>query len=84
MESVSLKLENEFLKIIEKTMKKHNYSTKTEFIREAIRDKIDELEKKEALTRLQKIYGASKRKTTDEALHIARERAFDELDKRFK
>jgi len=46
MESISLKLEKEFLQNIEKAMKKHNYSTKTEFIREAIRDKIKELEEK--------------------------------------
>ncbi len=47
MESISLKLEKAFLQDIEKVMKKHNYSTKTEFIREAIRDKIKELEKQE-------------------------------------
>jgi metal-responsive CopG/Arc/MetJ family transcriptional regulator len=45
MENISLKLEKEFLKTIEAIMKKHNYMTKTEFIREAIRDKIKELEK---------------------------------------
>jgi len=47
MKSVSLKLEKEFLQNIEKAMKKHNYSTKTEFIREAIRDKIRDLETQE-------------------------------------
>ena len=46
MENISLKLEKNFLKMIEKLMKKHNYMTKTEFIREAIRDKIRELEEK--------------------------------------
>lgn len=34
---------------INKVMKKHNYMTKTEFIREAIRDKIRRLEEKEIL-----------------------------------
>ena len=66
MESVSLKLENEFLKDIENIMKKHRYTTKTEFIREAIRDKIRDLEKEELLLRAKQLYGASKRKTTDE------------------
>ena len=47
MESVSLKLERRFLEAIEKVMKKHNYMTKTEFIRESIRDKIRRLEEKE-------------------------------------
>lgn len=47
MENVSLKLETGFLQAIEKIMKKHNYMTKTEFIRESIRDKIRRLEEKE-------------------------------------
>lgn len=84
MESISLKLEDEFLKDVEKTMKKHRYTTKTEFIREAIRDKIRDLEKEEALLRLEKAYGASKRKTTDEDIHKAREEAFKELDEELK
>ena len=47
MENISLKLEKDFLRLVEKIMKRHNYMTKTEFIREAIRDKISELEEKE-------------------------------------
>ncbi|MDO8529008.1 MAG: ribbon-helix-helix domain-containing protein [Nanoarchaeota archaeon] len=49
MENVSLKLEKGFLQAIEQVMKKHNYMTKTEFIRESIRDKIRKLEEKEIL-----------------------------------
>ena len=49
MENISLKLEKEFLKAIEAVMKKHNYMTKTEFIREAIREKIKKLEEKESI-----------------------------------
>ena len=49
MENVSLKLESNFLSAIEKIMKKHNYMTKAEFIRESIRDKIRKLEEKEIL-----------------------------------
>ncbi len=49
MENVSLKLERNFLEAIERVMKKHNYMTKTEFIRESIRDKIRKLEEKEII-----------------------------------
>jgi metal-responsive CopG/Arc/MetJ family transcriptional regulator len=49
MENVSLKMESNFLSAIEKVMKKHHFMTKTEFIREAIRDKIRKLEEKEIL-----------------------------------
>ncbi len=49
MESISLKLEPKFLSAISKIMKKYHYMTKTEFIREALRDKIKSLEEKEIL-----------------------------------
>ena len=81
METVSIKLEENFAKDIEKTMKRHRYSTKTEFIREAIRDKIVDLEKEEALMRAKKFYGSSDRKTTDEERHRAGEKAFEEIAK---
>jgi len=84
MEAVSLKLEDSFLHDIEKTMKRFRYTTKTEFIREAIRDKIHDLEKEEVLLRAKNLYGASKRNTTDAELHKAREKAFRELDEELK
>lgn len=49
MENVSLKLDQNFLTAINKVMKKYNYMTKAEFIREALRDKIRNLEEKEIL-----------------------------------
>ena len=81
METITIKLEEQFAKNVEKMIKRHNYSTKTEFIREAIRDKINDLEKEEALMRARKMYGASRLKTTEEQLHKAGEKAFEELEK---
>jgi len=49
MENISLKMEEGFVKVIDRVMKKHNYMTKTEFIREAIREKIRKLEEKEII-----------------------------------
>jgi len=49
MENISLKMERGFVQAIEKVMKRHNYMTKTEFIRESIRDKMRKLEEKEIL-----------------------------------
>lgn len=46
MENVSIKLDNSMRKQIEKDMKEFNYSTKTEFIRDAIRTKLSVLEDK--------------------------------------
>jgi metal-responsive CopG/Arc/MetJ family transcriptional regulator len=79
METVSIKLEDNFAKDLDKTIKKNHYTTKTEFIREAIRDKMKDLQKEEMLLRAKRLYGASKRKTTDEELHMAREKAFDDV-----
>ncbi len=84
METICVKLENEFFTDIKKVMKKHRYTTKTEFVREAIRDKLKDLEREEAVMRVKRIYGASKRKTADKVLHNARERAFLDLESDIK
>lgn len=83
MEPVTIKFEDNFLQDMEKVMKKHRYATKSEFIREAIRKKINDLEREEALARVRKLYGSSKRKTTDEQLHKARDEVSEELKKEF-
>lgn len=84
MEAISLKLDSTFLERIEQVMRKHHYTTKTEFIREAIRDKISALEKARMLAALDRVAGSSKHRTTDAQLHAAREKAFEELERRFK
>ncbi len=83
METVTIKMEDSLAKTIEKKMKVHHYTTKTEFIREAIRDKITDLEKAEALARLEKMYGAGKGRhnISDEDIHKAREKAVKEIEK---
>lgn len=81
---ISLKLDNELLSEIDHKLSKHRYSTRTEFIRDAIREKLSDLEKEELLRGLTKIKGSSKYKTTNEQLHKAREIAFELLEKKFK
>jgi len=49
MEQVCIRLEGNFLTALEKIMRKNRYSTKTEFIREAIREKMRKLEEREIL-----------------------------------
>ncbi len=83
MEPITIKFEDDFIKVIEKVMNKHRYTTKSEFIRESIRERIKVLEKEEALARVRRLYGASKRKTTNEELHKAREEISEELKKEF-
>lgn len=81
METMCLKLDAGFARDIERIRKKHHYTTKTEFVREAIRKLVQQLETEEAIMRAKALYGFSKRRTTDAELHRAREKAFEELEK---
>ena len=83
MEAISLKLDGRVLREIDRKLKEFRYGTRTEFIREAIRQKLSELEKEEMLRVIAKMRGISKKKTTDEDLHKAREKAFEKIDKKF-
>lgn len=85
METISVRYEKSFIKAMEKIMKAFRYATKAEFIREAIRDKMRDLETRAALMRLEKAYGAGaykKRKITDKDVHRAGEEAFEEIAKK--
>jgi Arc/MetJ-type ribon-helix-helix transcriptional regulator len=44
MQTISLKISDQVLMRIDECIEKHNYSTKSEFIRDAIRDKLETLE----------------------------------------
>jgi len=49
MENLSIKLDERIAKQISKALKDFKYSTKTEFIRDAIRSKLNELEKEKRI-----------------------------------
>lgn len=84
MEAICVKLDKGIMKEINEIAKEFHYSTRTDFIREAIRSKIEELEKKRALKNLEKYFGASKTKTTDEELERIREEVGNEYMKKFR
>ena len=66
MEAVSLKLDENMLHNIDGSLKKNNYSTRTEFIRDAIRDKLDDLRREKMAQEFLKFKGRAKKKTTYE------------------
>lgn len=80
MESITIKVEDDFAKEIEKAMHPY-YTTKTEFIREAIRDKVIDLRKERAKEKLKKYLGWSKTNTSDEELERIREKVGKEIMK---
>lgn len=62
METISLRFDDGLAYDMEKAMKGFRYATKTEFIREAVRNKIKDLEKEAALVRLQRLMVQVQRK----------------------
>ena len=75
MESITIKVDDALMDEIEIAMKPL-YSTKTEFIREAIRDKIQELRRERVVEALRNSFGKVKKKTSDRELERIRETVF--------
>lgn len=94
MENICLRLDSALSKQIARDMKEFRYSTKTEFIREAIRSKLKELEEEKAKKRAWRALFAARgilkgkgKAKTDEEFRALKEKAgeefFKELEKRF-
>lgn len=66
MEMVTLRFKENVLKKIDKTMSEHNFNSRTEFIREAVRDKLDELKREDLIKKFMNFRGKAKIKTTYE------------------
>ena len=83
-EMISMKLEDSFLKAIDSVVKKEGYQSRTEFIRTALREKVEAYRLKRDIMELSRLKGASKKKTTDKELERIREKAFEEIDKKLR
>jgi metal-responsive CopG/Arc/MetJ family transcriptional regulator len=83
-ELVTFKMEHEFLEDVDKTAKIAGYQNRTEFIRAALREKVDDVKLKKAMQEIAHLKGASKKKTTEKEYEEIRERAFEELSKKLK
>ncbi len=81
-EMITVKMDELFLREIDSIVATHGYQNRTEFIRNALREKVEEAKMKEAMMNLAHLKGASKKKTRDEDLEKLREKVFNELDKR--
>ena len=73
VELVTFKMDKEFLQEVDGVTKRSGFSNRTDFIRNALRDKIDEIKLKEAMIRLSKLKGSSKTKISNESIHKVRE-----------
>ena len=83
-EMINIKLETKFLKEIDGIVKEQNYHSRTEFIRNALRENVDKAKLRQAMLELKHLKGSSKRKITPEEFERIRENAFEEIAKKFK
>jgi len=87
METVTVKFQEDVLKKIDENITKHDFNSRTEFIREAIRDKLAELNKEDLIKGFLRFRGKAEKKTTYEENRKTREivskELMKELDKRF-
>ena len=75
METITFKLQEDILNKIDQLLKPLHFNNRTEFIREALREKINKIDKEEILEALIKFKGSAKTKVSDERLHKIREKA---------
>jgi metal-responsive CopG/Arc/MetJ family transcriptional regulator len=87
MESVTVKFQEAVLKKIDESISEHNFNSRTEFIREAVRDKLTDLSKEDLVKEFLKFKGKAKKKTTYEENRETRKAVskelMQELGKRF-
>ena len=73
MEVVTVKFTESVLKEIDTSISEYNFNSRTEFIREAVRDKLSSLEKEELIKTFLKFKGKSQKKTSYEENQKTRE-----------
>ena len=66
MEIVSVKFQEDVLKKIDQNIKRHNFNSRTEFIREAVRDKLSSLNREELIEEFMRFKGKGKKTTREE------------------
>lgn len=83
-EMITMKLDDKFLDEIDSVVQKEGYQNRTEFIRNALREKVEESRLRKAMIELAHLKGASKKKTSPTEFEDIRKKAFDDISKRLK
>ena len=76
---ITFKMEHKFVEEVDKTAKSAGFQNRTEFIRAALREKVDEVKLKEAMMLVSKMRGKAPRQTTDEERELVREQVAREF-----
>ena len=78
-EMITVKMDNRFLEEVDNAVEKGHYQNRTEFIRSALRDKLENIQYQEFRSELRKIQGSTPRHISEEEYEKAREDAFNEI-----
>jgi Arc/MetJ-type ribon-helix-helix transcriptional regulator len=81
MEIVSVKFQEDVMKKVDRSIAEHNFNSRTEFIREAVRDKLEGLSREDLIKEFMKFRGKAPKKTTDKERARVREKALLEMAK---
>ena len=82
-EMITLKLDRDFLNKVDSIADKH-YQNRTEFIRTALREKIEDMDMKNAVLNFMKLKGSSDNKISDELYEKVRATVFDAISRNIK
>ena len=83
-ELITFKMESSFLKEVDDAANSAGYQSRTEFIREALREQVEKTRLKQAINVLSGYKGKAPKKTTDEERKIIRQKVFEEFDRKFR
>lgn len=84
-ELITFKLDSKFLKEVDKFVQEHGFHSRTEFLRDALRTRMQDIKFKQQLEQISKLKGIYKNhKITEEDYERAREAAFEGISKKFK
>ncbi|MBM3309212.1 MAG: ribbon-helix-helix protein, CopG family [Candidatus Altiarchaeales archaeon] len=84
MKLVNIKLSEDLLTQVDEIYTQFGFSNRTEFIRNALREKVEEYKLKQDIKKLRKAYGIFKHKqTTEEEYEKMREEGFKKFAARF-
>ena len=87
MDAITVRFQDNVLKRIDESISEHNFNSRTEFIREAVRDKLATLSKDDLIKEFLKFRGKAKKTTTYEdnlkTKEIVGKELMEELGKQF-
>lgn len=83
-EMITLKLDDKFLEDVDTIVKKEGYQSRTEFIRNALREQVNKAKMKEIIMELAHLKGKSNRAISNKEYEQARKKAFEELEQKIR